>query len=64
MFNVCVEDSSMSEFCDKRNLKNLIRESTCYKIPENLSCIDLILTNKPFSFQISFVFETGFSDFH
>ena len=63
-FNVCVEDSSMSEFCDMYNLKSLIREPTCYKNSENPSCIDLILTNRPCSFQNSYVFETGLSDFH
>ena len=31
--NVCVEDSSMSEFCHTCNLKSLIREPTCYKKP-------------------------------
>ena len=33
------------------NLTSLIKEPTCYKNPDNPSCIDLILTNKPFSFQ-------------
>ena len=54
----------MSEFCDTYNLKSLIREPTCYKNPENPSCIDLILTNRTCSFQNSCVFETGLSDFH
>ena len=54
----------MSEFCGVYNLKSLIREPTCYKNPENPSCIDLILTNGPFNFQNSCVFETGLSDFH
>ena len=31
---------------------------------ENPSCIDLILTNKPKSFQGTYVIETGLSDFH
>ena len=56
-FNICVEDSSMPEFCDTYNLKSLIREPTCYKNPENPSCIDLILTNRPCSFQNFCVFE-------
>ena len=56
-FSVCVEDSSMSEFCGVYNLKSLIREPTCYKNPENPSCIDLILTNRPCSFQNFCVFE-------
>ena len=40
------------------------KEPTCYKNPEKPSCIDLILTNKPDSFQNSKVIETGLSDFH
>ena len=31
---------------------------------ENPSCINLILTNRPCSFQNSCVIETGLSDFH
>ena len=34
------------------------------KNPEKPSCIDLILTNNPHSFQNSGVIETGLSDFH
>ena len=37
---------------------------TCFKCPGNLSCIDLLLTNKPLSFQTTTVIETGLSDFH
>ena len=32
--------------------------------PENPSCIDLILSNKPRSFHSTCVIETGLSDFH
>ena len=32
--------------------------------PENPSCINLILTNKPQSFYGTYVMETGLSDFH
>ena len=63
-FNVCVEDSSVSEFWDTHKLRSLIREPTCYKNPENLFCIDLILTSRPCSFHNSCMFETCFSDFH
>ena len=35
-----------------------------FKNPNNPSCIDLILTNSPRSFQVSSVFETRLSDFH
>ena len=36
----------------------------CFKNPEKPSCIDLILTNCPRSFQNSCTIETGLSDFH
>lgn len=32
------------------NLKNLIREPTCFKSVDNLSCIDLVLTNSTLVF--------------
>ena len=54
----------MKVFCDSYEFKNLIKDATCYKNPENPSCIDLILTNNPNSFQNSGVIETGLSDFH
>ena len=63
-FNVEVDNNAISSFCDAFDLVNLIREPTCYKNPEKPSCIDLILTNKPHSFQNSGVIETGLSDFH
>ena len=44
-------------------MTNLIKEPTCFKNPEKLSCIDLILSNKPRSFQNSFYVEKGLSDF-
>ena len=43
---------------------SLIKENTCFKSVQNSSCIDLILTNRPNSFQNSMVIETGLSDFH
>ena len=54
----------MNDFCQSYNLSSLIRESTCYKNPENPSCMDLFLMNSPSSFQNSGVVETGLSDFH
>ena len=54
----------MKVFCDSYEFKNLIKDATCYKNPENPSCIDLILTNNSNSFQNSEVIETGLSDFH
>ena len=36
----------------------------CFKNPENPSCIDLLLTNKPLSFSTTTAMGTGLSDFH
>ena len=63
-FNAEVDNNAISSFCDKFDLVNLIREPTCYKNLEKPSCIDLILTNEPHSFQNSGVIETGISGFH
>ena len=63
-FNSETTEKSMTDFCEMYGLSNLIKEPTCYKNPENPSCIDLILTNKAKSFQNSNVYETGLSDFH
>ena len=54
----------MKDSCKSYNLKSLVRVPTCFKNPENPSCIDLILTNSPYFFQSSCVIETGLSGFH
>ena len=54
----------MSEFMSVYYLRNLVKQKTCFKNPENPSCIDVVLTNSPRSFQSSNFFETGLSDFH
>ena len=63
-FNSCMEDSPMKTFAEIYKLQNLIKEPTCFKNPENPTCIDLILTNKPLSFKNTYVIETELSDFH
>ena len=63
-FNSEIKETSMSEFCDIYNLKNLIKEHTCFKNPVNPTSIDLMLTNRPKSFQNSQTIETGLSDHH
>ena len=54
---VCEEE--MQIFCTTYNLKNLVKEPTCFKNINNPSCIDIILTNKLLSFQNTKVIETG-----
>ena len=53
----------LEEFCDTFNLTNLVKSETCF-MNNHKSAIDLILTNKPRSFQITNVTETGVSDCH
>ena len=57
-----IKEPSMKDFCDTYNLKNLIKDPTCFKNPVNPSSIDVILTNKWRSFQNSQIVETGLSD--
>ena len=53
----------LEEFCDTFNLTNLVKSETCF-MNNHKSTIDLILTNKPRSFQITNVTEIGVSDCH
>ena len=55
---------SIAEFLNLYNLINLVKQNTCFKNPDKPTCIDLILTNCPRSFQNTDTFETGLSDFH
>ena len=45
-------DKKMLDFCESYKLKSLIKQPTCFKNPENPSCIDLFLTNRPQVFAI------------
>ena len=63
-FNVEVSETSLSFFCELYEVKSIIKQSTCYKIPTNPSRIDLFITNSPNSFQKSTVAESALSDFH
>ena len=57
-------ESAVSDFCEIYSYKNLIKDNTCFKNPSKPSCIDLIITDRPKSFQNSVTVETGLSDFH
>ena len=59
-----MDDSPVIGFGETYKLRNLVKHPTCFKNPENPSCIDLLLTNKPISFQTTTVVETGLFDFH
>ena len=57
-------ESAVKDFCEIYSCKNLIKDKTCFKNPLKSSCIDLIITNRPKSFQNSVTVESGLSDFH
>ena len=63
-FNAQISDIKLDTFCSIWNLKSLGKKPTCFKNPNNPSCIDLFLTNTIRSFQENQVFETGLSGFH
>ena len=44
-FNVGLDNAVLKNSCNLHNLANLINKPTCYKNPNNTSCIDLLLTN-------------------
>ena len=53
----------LEECCDNFNLTNIVKRNTCFT-ENNKSTIDLLLTNKPMSFQVTNTTETGLSDCH
>ena len=53
----------LDEFCNLFDLTNLVKEVTCCT-NNHRSTIDLILTNRPDSFQKTCSTETGVSDYH
>ena len=61
--NVEPNDASMKNFCQIYGYKNIVKDKTCFKSPIIPTCIDLMITNRPKSFQESEVIETGLSDF-
>ena len=63
-FNSEINEPAMNNFCEMFDLKNLVKENTCFKSQENPTCIDLILTNRCRSFQNTYAIETGLPDFH
>ena len=54
----------MSEFLHNNDSKNLVKEITCFKNPNNPSCIDLFITNISGSFQNTATLASGLSDCH
>ena len=62
--NAQVGEKSFDTFLYQHQLTSISRNPTCYKNPNNPSCIDHILTNSPKSFFKTETVFTGLSDFH
>ena len=52
------------DFLIEYDIKNIVKQKTCFKSLENPSCIDLFLTNRPRCFMKTTTLSTGLSDFH
>ena len=59
----CIGFGKLEEFCDNLNLTNIVKRNTCFT-KSNKSTIDLLLTNKRTSFQLTNTTDTGLSDCH
>ena len=58
-----VGSNNLSDFCDIFHLTNIVKSDTCFT-KTHTSPIDLILSNKPSSFNKTLVSETDLSDYH
>ena len=63
-FNCEETNDHLEDFLFEHHAKNLVKDATCFKSIESPSCIDLLLTNSPLSFQNTVTVTTGLSDFH
>ena len=61
-FNSLETNQKIHDFMNSYSLKNLVKEPTCFKA-ENLTCSDLILTNRYRSCQHTTTIKTGLSNF-
>ena len=59
----CDGNSHFSDLKDTYNLSNLVTLTICFKSSRG-TLLDVLLTNKPKSFQKTFVCETGLSGCH
>lgn len=59
-FNCEHNYTTLSDFYEIENLKNLIKYKTCLKNPSKLNCIDPIIANRPTNLQNIIIIETEF----
>ena len=63
-FNTEISEQRIESFLFMHEPCNLVKEKTCFKNMQNLSCIDLLLTNNVYAFQQTIAICTGLSDCH
>ena len=63
-FNAEIRECHWKNFCELYDLRNPVKQPTCFKNPQNPFCIDLLLTNKSHSFCNTCLIEMGLSHFH
>ena len=63
-FNAQGGEKCSETFLNKHELKSFNNEATCYRNPNQPSCIDLILTNSPRNFFSTETYFTGIPDCH
>ena len=63
-FNSQISENCIDTFMYHHNLQSIIKEPSCYKNPNNPSCIDLFLRNSPRRFYQTETFFADLSDFH
>ena len=61
-FNLEATSPSILSFMDSQKFVSLIKNKKCFK--EIVSCIDLILTNRKYSFKNTSSYKTGLNDHH
>ena len=62
--NIKEGEECLHDFLDEFHAKNMVKVPTCFKNPDNPSCIDLFVTNSYRSFMKTMAVSTGLSDFH
>ena len=56
--------NQLTQVCDNFDLRQIVKEPTCFKSVDNPSLLDIILTNCPRSITSSINLPLGISDFH
>ena len=57
----CIGFGKLEEFCDNFNLTNIVKRNICFT-KNDKSMINLLLINKPMSYQMTNTTETALSD--